>query len=410
MKLDVWLGRVTYFSILWVCFFLPLKTTLSNVGLILLLLSTVISFAHNGIRKEVFSKPTFYTASTMALFIPILIGFMYAPSFVKASAQLGKCFFYAAIPLILLRNDIARDKAILWGSKGLLFGGTIGLVYLFFNNTSVFIESGLPLKKILSYNFTGKSFVAPLREMHPVYFGSYILFSLFLIWQTGLKLDRVLKILLTSLMLLGLLFLNSRILFFTGIFLLILVVIRNISLKRSLIVLGVMVLFFTLVIPSLKGTYVYNKIVQGSRWDMTVNIGSQNLDQNQISDSRMSRWIVSKDLFLQKPLFGHGTAAARDLLVEAYSQRDMKTSEKQSFDSHNQYLGYAIDYGLIGLFFLACFFGINLIVAIRKKDVLLLVFTLLIGSLCLTENYLIRNMGINFVAIFGNLLILKEYD
>lgn len=404
------LEKITYFSILWSCIFLPLKTTISNAGLILLFISTIISFGQYGIRKGVLTKPLFYGGTTLALFIPILLGSLYAPSLTKAFAQLGKCFFYAAIPLIVLRTDMDRAKAIMWGSRGLIIGVTIGLVYLFYNNAETFIKSGLPLEKILSYNFTGKAFLTPIREMHPVYFGSYALFALFLMWQLEFKLKRFFKILLTILMIIGLIFLNSRMLFLIGGILVFLFFLRGITLKRSLIGLGVLILFFLLIVPSLKGTYVYNKIVEGSKWDMTENIASKNLDSDQTADSRMSRWLVSRDIFIKKPVFGHGTGSARDLLMNAYDENNMKASLQQGYDSHNQYLGYAIEYGILGMLFLGVFFGGNIYSALRSKFMLLFVFMFLVGLLCITENYLIRNMGINFVALFGNLLILDHYD
>lgn len=410
MKDKAWIDRITYFSIVWTCVFLPLKTTISNAGLMLLLLSTLASFLLKGIRKEEFRKPVFYFSTTLALFIPIIIGTLYAPEADKAFAQLGKCVFYALVPLIFLRKDMNRTKAILWASRGLLIGVLGGVIYLLVRNMMAFAASDLPLEKLLSYNYTGKLFLAPIREMHPVYFGSYVLFSLVLLWRESFIGNHYAKILVSVVLIIGLIFLNSRIVFLIGLLFLGLAIFRGISLKRLLIVLGVVVLFIFLVLPTLRGTYVYNKLIEGSKWEMKENIASKNLDRDQTADSRMSRWLVSRDLFLKKPIFGHGTGSARDLLVEVYTEKNMKASLAQGYDSHNQYLGYAIEYGILGTVFLLLFFGTNIYKAIRSRFSLLLTFTLMIGLLCLTENYLIRNMGINFVALFGNLLILRQHD
>jgi O-antigen ligase len=88
----------------------------------------------------------------------------------------------------------------------------------------------------------------------------------------------------------------------------------------------------------------------------------------------------------------------------------MQASIRQGYDSHNQYLGYAIDYGIIGLVFLASFLFLNMKNAIGRADLPRLLFYLMIASICLTENYLIRNMGINFVALFGALFYLNDHD
>jgi O-antigen ligase len=162
-------------------------------------------------------------------------------------------------------------------------------------------------------------------------------------------------------------------------------------------------LFAILLMPFLKGTYFYNKLVEGTQWELAVNINKPNTDKDHGADSRMSRWLVSSELIRERPLFGYGTGAGRELLSKAYKGHNMHASIRQGYDSHNQYLGYAINYGLVGFAFLFVFFVINFVAAFRKRDLARFLFFFLIGSLCLTENYLIRNMGINFVALFGSL-------
>jgi O-antigen ligase len=148
----------------------------------------------------------------------------------------------------------------------------------------------------------------------------------------------------------------------------------------------------------------------GTYWELTENVASPNTDADVGADSRMSRWKVSVELFTERPFTGHGTGSARDLLVERYRLNNMQASIRQGYDSHNQYLGYAIDYGIIGLVFLASFLFLNMKNAIGRADLPRLLFYLMIASICLTENYLIRNMGINFVALFGALFYLNDHD
>ena len=122
----------------------------------------------------------------------------------------------------------------------------------------------------------------------------------------------------------------------------------------------------------------------------------------------MSRWLVSLDLIKEKPFLGYGTGAARDLLASEYKEREMYASMDERFDSHNQYLGFAIQVGLFGIVFLLLYFITNFYWAFQNKDFILFSYVIIVGGLCIIENYLIRNMGINFVAIFGTILLYKN--
>ena len=409
MKKHKWLNWLTFAGLFWTCFFLPIKTSLSNVGILILILSSLISFFLYGISTKPLRKTSFYTTTTLAIFLPILIGSSYAPDFSAALAQLSKCIFYALLPILLLRSDL-DSKWLKSATLGLIVGCCSAMLYLLGINLFKFQESGLPLIKLLSYKYTGKVFMSPLGDMHPVYFGSYHLMMLLLVWHKEWPLRAALKWVVTIIILIGLLFVNSRIIFLIGLILLVAFILKNFSLKKGLLVLVGLGIMGIISIPLVKNTYVFNKLIKGSKWELSENINRSNTKKGQVADSRMSRWIISAELFKEKPLLGHGTASARPMLYEIYEQKGMEVSLKQQYDSHNQYLAYAIQYGVIGLGLLIIYFGSNLFYSIKTKNFLLFTFVIILAMLCMTENYLIRNMGINFAALFGSLLILRRYD
>ncbi len=405
-----WFIYLLHAGLFWSCLMLPFKTTLSNIGLIAVIISSAGLILSEGVRTEELKAPAFYLRNTWAFFIPLLIGYLYTAFPEVARAQMVKAAFFALAPILLLAKGISREKAIYWSSWGLIAGATFSALYLKAVNLMEYLNSSLPMVKYWSYDFTGQSFVQPFKDMHPVYYGSYLLFMLVLLWQRRIKLPNWSKILLSTLMLVVLVSVNSRMILLLTILLGLIFLGRKLSSKMLAIGLVITAVVLFLTYPFLKKTYVYNKTVAGSIWDLEDNVGEQNLDGDQRADSRMARWRVAMDLYLEKPVFGHGTGSARIKLVEKFREEKMRVSASQNYDTHNQYLAFGINYGLIGLLFLFGYLGLNYYHALRYNDWLLLAFIIMITGLCMTENYLIRNMGINFVALFGNLLILPKND
>jgi len=341
----------------------------------------------------------FYLISPLALYVPFLIGTIYTSSYGQALDELERCVFYLLAPIILLRSDLSQKKTLEVAASALILGSGLCLIYLHTINFTRFFESGTNIKGLLAYNFTGKRFVAPLKDMHPVYLGSYFVMLLAILWNLEHKIKRTLKTVVVLLVLLSIVFLNSRTIF---ICLFIVILIHGIlyySRVKHYLWIGLVTIMVLGV--SIKRTYVYNKLVKGTFWELTDNVATEGLDSKKVGDSRMARWKVAVEVIKQRPVFGHGTGAERECLTEAYQQRSMDVSYEQQFNAHNQYLGYAIDFGVFGLLFLCVFLLINITLAIKHRDMGYFTFIVIISACCLTENYLTRNMGVNFVVIFG---------
>jgi O-antigen ligase len=408
MKPAQLLKKATLYSVFLAIFFLPLKTSLSNFGIIILIFLSALSFIKSGIRKDVLKSPGFYLGTTLALYIPIIVGTCYAPSLSEAFFQWTKSIFFLLVPVVLLRNDLRQSEVLLWGSRGLITGGILSMIGLLLVNAYNFAISGLPMSKLLGYSFTGKSFLSPLSEMHPVYFGSYVVFMAALLWREEYRLKPSMKWGITCLSATTIIFLNSRIIFLVALVLFCILLFRKMRLKSAAAVLGGFIFLIALTFPYLQETYLYTKLTQGTFWELTENVAEPNTDASIMADSRMSRWKVSLELFYERPIIGHGTGSARELLVERYRDMKMEASIRQRYDSHNQYLGFAIEYGLIGLSLISIFLFSNMYFAIRNANLTCFIFYFMIGAICLTENYLIRNMGINLVALFGAFFYLND--
>ena len=146
-----------------------------------------------------------------------------------------------------------------------------------------------------------------------------------------------------------------------------------------------------------------NKTVKGTLWELQENVGTYNTNQSMRVDSRWSRWQVAVDLIKEKSILGYGGGTENEVLLEEYQRRDMKSSVENEYNAHNQFLGFWLRFGVIGTLLMLVYFFRNAITAFRYQNLLFLSFlTILFWSL-MVENVLDRNMGINFVALFGTL-------
>ncbi len=400
--------KFSYLFIALVAFFLPIKTTWSNTALIVLLILTAFELMRKGGKWNLASKRSFYLNTSIILIIPLILGLLYAPDVNKGIAQILKSAFYLLTPAILLRKDMKRIPAIESFGWGLVIGTSLSLIYLFAHSSLLtrFMEGGI--RSVLSYGAMGKEFLAVIPEMHPVYYGSYVVGALGFIWLRPLPLNRIVNCVLTVFFVVGIIFLNSRSVFLATGILMVYTIIGKVKLKYWIPISVLLLVGLYLFYPHYSQTYFYNKLRHGTAWELQENINKSNTDVDRKADSRMSRWLVSLELIRERPIIGHGTGSARVLLNESYERNAMPISLSQEYDSHNQFLGYGIEFGLVGFAVLLWYFGYHTKRAIRKREAMAAFFFLSIFLFCLTENYLIRNMGINFVAVMGTLFYLEN--
>ncbi|MBC2838237.1 O-antigen ligase [Robiginitalea sp. SC105] len=401
---------MTSFFLFSAVFFLPLKTGLSNFGIIGLLTTTFFAFYRSGLRPLRAFRPWIYMGLPWLLFLPLLVGGLYTPFPENLPGQLVKLVFYILLPLVIFRKDLLKNRAKRIAASGMILGAVASATYLLIRNTIEFMDAGVAFRGLLSYQFTGKNFVEPLAEMHPVYLGSYYLFAAVLVWLSDLHLSIRLKWVVTVLLVVAIFFVNSRSILALTALMSFTVVYRLLGRKYVLGAILACIAALLFALPVIRDTYVFKKFSDGTIWELEKNVGISNTDADNPSDSRMSRWLASWEIYIDKPYLGHGTGSARELLLKAYTEKGMDASLRQQYDSHNQFLAYAMEFGVVGILSILSFFLVNLFWALRHGDGLMGTFTFLVFVICLTENYLIRNMGVNFVALWIVIFHLKTDD
>lgn len=405
--IDKYIKPISLLGVFWAAFFLPLKTSLSNIGLIVLVVMTIISFITYGMDRSRLKKPQVYYSLPWILLFPILVGMLYSPWKNEAVKELILSIFLLLLPLLFFRKDKGEINLYKYAGLGLIFGVAVNTVFLLSINFYEFFISDYPFRALFNAWFTGERFTEPLGEdMHTLYIGTYYVLALaFLAFEKN-KIPKLCKVVLALLILMAIGFLNSRIIYLSTALLGLLFAMDKLSWRVFALSITGLLVTLAMTFSFFQKTFIYNKLVKRTVWDLSENIGTNTIGVT--ADSRMARWLVALELIEEKPIIGHGTGTEDRLLDQKYREYNMKNSMEQGYNSHNQFLGYLIKFGVFGVLFLVIYFAANFYLAIKHKELVYLSYLLMLGSVFLIENYLDRNMGISLVALFGTLFLLRN--
>jgi O-antigen ligase len=120
---------------------------------------------------------------------------------------------------------------------------------------------------------------------------------------------------------------------------------------------------------------------------------------------RADRWHAAWDLIKQSPIVGTGTGSEIPLLRNIYFERKMYGSYLLSLNAHNQYLSFTINSGVFGLVVYLATIGWGFWRSIKKKDLMLFSFLILVTVVSFSEDLLDVNKGIFIYAFFFPFLI-----
>jgi hypothetical protein len=120
---------------------------------------------------------------------------------------------------------------------------------------------------------------------------------------------------------------------------------------------------------------------------------------------RLEFWKAALGIIKQNLLTGVGTGDVPDAFKQQYVKTGSPLSEQWRLRSHNQYLSFAVAFGLTG----AVWFIITLFYPLykrsAKRDFLYVAFSLIAIISMLTEDTLETQAGVTFFALFNSLLL-----
>jgi O-antigen ligase len=125
------------------------------------------------------------------------------------------------------------------------------------------------------------------------------------------------------------------------------------------------------------------------------------------TSARIEIWKVSLQIIKENLLFGAGTGDVKKELLEKYKINHIDPALDSRLNAHNQYLQTSIAIGITGFLFLIVSLVFPGIYALRRKQIIYLMFLTLFAFHILVESMLERQAGVVFYAFFNSFLFLS---
>lgn len=139
-------------------------------------------------------------------------------------------------------------------------------------------------------------------------------------------------------------------------------------------------------------------------------LSAKNIDKTSGESTavRLLIWHESMEIVKENFWTGVGTGDANDVLQERYRKNGLTGALEHNLNTHNQFFQTTIALGVVGLIVLVILTAGVLIYAIMKKDILLILFSIIILLNFLVESMLQTQAGVLFFT--GFLCMLLEHD
>jgi O-antigen ligase len=281
--------------------------------------------------------------------------------------------------------------------------GTV--LYLYLDALRIIFYYDLNPKTLFSQVFLNHNFSEPIG-IHATYLSMYLALSVtvflyFLLLEKRLVV-RISYVACIGILLAGLIQLASRSVFIAMI--LVVITVSTLFLSRGLQRSGFLMAAAGILLIAVLGISRIDSLKKRYVADFKDDL-TQASSNNDILESRVSRWNCAVALCLESPVIGHGSGSEKRLLKEKYFERKLYHSYIKELNAHNQYLSILLKTGLLGLL---VFLGMLLCayrIAWKNKDMILTGFLIVFSIVSFSENTLDVNKGIFFYAFFLSFLV-----
>ena len=391
----------------------PIYTKLGNVALGIFAVSIAVYLLKNrqAVPSTIANWSKFVFGTTIFIIALLLLGLTYTEYTSRAFKLFGNYFSYLLVPFLFLFAPFdllqgIREKATQYFVYGCVISSVILLGHNFYD---YFLAKGgwIIEEDLFGYYYTYHEF-ATFLKFHPTLLGTYYIFALLVLHESKYWTNKVLKIILSFILILCIIFLNSRAVYLLlalyGMFYFFQ---RGRALFRKskgrfvgLVALGIALVVAGLML--LKDTYIYNRMTDQLIWELKENNGTFYDDQHQ-NDSRVSRWEAIYKHALQQPGLGFGSGSEDQEVLVAYKEADLQHALAYEYGPHNQYLSFLVAYGFLGLGCFVFYLYYQLRLACLSRDRVYFGLIMAIALSCMFDSVLYLNTTIIFFAFFGNL-------
>jgi O-antigen ligase len=397
-------------SILILFLTLPFYKSFSSVSILILFL---ISFI------EIFKKRSFPELQ-LNWFLPTLFLYYAVSTFVSDGSwsEFEKYLLLLGLPVLFALNPgFSKEQLRTKIYSGFIIGIIIVFVYcLFFAfKRSIIISDGQWYfnSKVIrdsSYDFLTSSVMGGnyffgqdfSYFIHPAYFGLYIVFAQYLIYEiyhnTSKGFYKRLLIGCYLIFFIALYLLSSKAAIISSLLLTLFFALsfsasRNVKLALLLLVIlsSVAFIFYNPRLSIFKDTFVAGLSI--------------NPEARYGHDLRILSWDASFEVIKGHWIMGVGEANKSKALVDVYKLKDYIVPAQEKFNSHNQYLDFLIGGGIVALGIYLCGLISLLVNAIKNRNMPLIAFLIIFSFAALFENLLARHAGVLFFSCFISLLV-----
>lgn len=395
-------NKISYYLLACFLIALPFAHFFSEILLSCFAIHTLIHLRKNSLAM--LKSKIFWIISS--IFFLNLIAVLYsnypAEGLKNISHQLGILLF----PFCFAVTELNLSKYKLSLLKIFAYTCTTTIVYLYVAAFRTIQFFHFPFSTIAGSSFINQNFSEPIG-LHATYLSMYVMLSVsiffYLIFQKS-NYKKWRYIFSIAILIAGLIQLSSRSVFIC-LCLIVIVGIPVFLLKGKIrlqyfIISLVVFTFITLTIlnvSSLKKRYLTDFENDLSEYAVT----------SDFSETRMKRWSLATELIMKSPVFGYGNGSEKYLLKENYFKNKFYKSYLLELNTHNQYLSFLINTGIIGLllYLYILYFGFS--TAVKRKDFILISFLILISIVSVSENILDVNKGIFFYSFFYSLFLIS---
>lgn len=391
--------KIIDYLIILIIITLPFSIRITNIFIILAFLTAII----NKTRYKRVNNNTFLSLYSLN-YVPFLIcviTLFYTKDLKTGLFSIEKYLPLIAIPSLFILYPVKRNELIL--SAFVYSICTLCLVALAWNFITLIIWPekiqfvGDYYSRVPSvWNHFTHSNLTSLFNINPIYLSLYILFCILIVIEKFV--NTVKKYILLLFLFSFLVLLSSRI--SIPVLIITLSIYALVKRQHQLIFIAIIFIGICFVLVLINPVLKKRSIDDLINYKMPNDVSGWNA-----VNLRLSYWECSIQAIKQSPLWGHGVGSQLLAVNQCYRERTWYEHFGTTFNSHNQYLEYALIGGavLLGSFIIQLTYAFR--IAWAKRDVLYILFLLQFILSCLTESMLETHKGIVYFAFFNALFL-----
>jgi O-antigen ligase len=358
---------------------MPLNTTICNIGMIT---SFFLSFLIY-LKDRLFFKNV--SLAPIVVFVFFTFSLFYSSNIRNAIDSINSNLNYLAIPLIFGFGASVFTPTV---TKKILHAFLITILaisiisYIKLSYSAELLTPPTTNSNFTYHNPFSRYSFSRVFDMHPTYFSIYILFAI-VILNLNTQFRPFIIIFFSCILSFFLLILSSKNQMLTYFLLLIVLFWTRIKLKIPF-KLGLLIIIISSIL-----------FVAASNEQILYRINTEMTNSN---EERSKLLIVATEIISKNPIFGVGVGDRNDEVNVLLNRKGYNSLI--NYNSHNQYLDFAISFGILGTI---CFV-IVLLLPLLQKDLTFSLFIVIIALACVTESILMRQKGLMFFLIFYGIL------